>query len=130
MSSPNNRTIPELFSDAFGQLAKLIGNEFELARAEISQKANQVGKATALIGAGAVLLIPGLVVILFGIASALIRSGISDPAAYLLTGCVTALASIGLILMGVSRLSGEALKPTATMEQLHRDKVAAKELVR
>jgi Putative Actinobacterial Holin-X, holin superfamily III len=130
MSSPNNRTIPELFSDAFGQLAKLVGNEFELARAEISQKANQVGKATALIGAGAVVLIPALVVILFGIASALIRSGISDPAAYLLTGCVTALVAVGLIWIGINRLSGDALKPTVTMEQLHRDKVAAKELVR
>jgi hypothetical protein len=31
MNSPNNRSIPELFSDAVGQLAKLIGNEFELA---------------------------------------------------------------------------------------------------
>ena len=40
MSSQNSRSIPELFSDAVGQLAKLVGNEFELARAELSEKAN------------------------------------------------------------------------------------------
>src|SRR5258706_3037703 len=60
MNSPNNRSIPELFSDAVGQLAKLVGNEFELARAELSEKASQVGRAAALIGAGSVILTPGI----------------------------------------------------------------------
>jgi hypothetical protein len=38
MTSPTDRSIPELFGDAVGQLAKLIGNEFALARAEIAEK--------------------------------------------------------------------------------------------
>ena len=45
MTSRTDRSIPELFSDAFGQLAKLIGNEFALARAELSEKAGQAGKS-------------------------------------------------------------------------------------
>ena len=54
MNSPTDRSIPELFGDAMAQLAKLIGNEFALARAEMSEKAGQVGRAAAMIGAGAV----------------------------------------------------------------------------
>ena len=50
MASPSNRSIPDLVSDAFGQLAKLVGNEFDVARAELSDKASQVGRAAALPG--------------------------------------------------------------------------------
>jgi hypothetical protein len=130
MNSAGNRSIPELFSDAVGQLAKLIGNEFELARAELSEKASQVGRAVGLIGAGAVILMPALVLLLFAVSAALIRSGFSDPVAYLITGGGTALVSVALIATGLSRLSGDALKPSMTIEQVQRDKVAAKEMVR
>ena len=130
MNTQNSRSIPELFSDAVGQLAKLIGNEFELARTELSEKANQVGRATAMIGAGAVILMPALVLLLFAVSAALIRGGLSEPVAYLLTGTGAALVSAALIAMGLSRLSGDALKPSMTLEQVQRDKLAAKEMVR
>ena len=130
MNSPNNRSIPELFSDAVGQLAKLVGNEFELARAELSEKASQAGRAAAMIGAGAVILMPALVLLLFAISAALIRGGLSEPVAYLLTGAGAALISAVLIAVGMSRLSGDALKPSVTLDQVQRDKVAAKEMVR
>jgi putative superfamily III holin-X len=130
MNSQGNRSIPELFSDAVGQLAKLIGNEFELARAELSEKANQGGRAAAMIGAGAVILMPALVLLLFAVSAALIRNGVSEPVAYLLTGAGAALVSAVLIATGLSRLSGDALKPSITLDQVQRDKVAAKEMVR
>jgi len=112
-----------------GQLAKLIGNEFELARAELSDKASQAGRAAAMIGAGAVILIPALVILLFAISSALIRAGLSDPIAYLITGVGAVVVSAILIGVGLSRLSGDALKPAVTIEQVQRDKLAAKEMV-
>jgi hypothetical protein len=130
MNSQDRRSIPELLSDAMSQLAKLIGNEFELARAELSEKAGQVGRAIAMIGAGAVILIPALVLLLFAISAALIRGGLSEPLAYLLTGAVAALASAALIGIGLSRLSGDALKPSMTLDQVERDKIAAREMVR
>jgi hypothetical protein len=130
MSSPSGRTIPELFSDAVGQLAKLVGNEFDLARAELSDKAGQAGRAVGMIGAGAVILIPALVLLLFAVSAALIRGGLSDPVAYLIVGLGAALLSAVLIAVGMSRLSGGALKPTVTLDQVERDKVAAKEMVR
>ena len=130
MSSQNSRSIPELFSDAVGQLAKLVGNEFELARAELSEKATQVGRAAAMIGAGAIILIPALVLLLFAISATLIRGGFSEPIAYLLTGVGAALVSAAMIGIGLSRLSGDALKPSVTLDQVQRDEVAAKEMVR
>jgi hypothetical protein len=130
MALQTNRSIPELFSDAVGQLAKLIGNEFELARAELSEKAQVAGRAAAMIGAGAVIMIPALVLLLFAFATALIRAGVSDPVAYLLTGVGAALVSAILIWVGLNRLSGDALKPSVTLEQVNRDKLAAKEMVR
>ena len=130
MNSPNNRSIPELFSEAVGQLAKLVGNEFELARAELAEKARQVGRGAAMIGVGAVFLMPALVLLLFAVSAALIRGGFSEPVAYLLTGVGAALVSVALIATGMSRLSGDALKPAVTLDQVQRDKVAAKEMVR
>jgi hypothetical protein len=130
MNSQGNRSIPELFSDAVAQLAKLVGNEFELARAELSEKANQAGRAAAMIGAGAVILVPALVLLLFAASAALIRSGLLESVAYLLTGAGAALVSAVLIGTGLSRLSGDALKPSITLDQVQRDKVAAKEMVR
>jgi hypothetical protein len=130
MSSPSSRSIPDLVSDAFAQLAKLVGNEFDLARAELADKAAQVGRAAALIGAGAIILMPALVLLLFAVASALTRSGLSEPVSYLITGVGAAVVSGALIATGLSRLSGDALKPSVTLDQVQRDKVAVKEMVR
>ena len=130
MNSPSNRSIPELFSDAVGQLAKLIGNEFELARSELSEKASAAARAAAIIGAGAIILIPALVLLLLAVSAALVRSGLSEPVAHLLTGAGAAAVAAALISLGLSRFPGDALKPSITLDQVQRDKVAAKEIVR
>lgn len=130
MNIRTERSIPELFSDAIGQLARLVGNEFDLAKAELSDKAAQVGRAAAMIGAGAVIMIPALVVLLFAAAAALIRGGFSDPVAYLIAGAGAALVSGALIGIGLSRLSADSLKPSVTIDQVKRDKAAVQEMVR
>lgn len=131
MTAPNNnRSIPDLFGDAFTQFAKLISNEFELARAEMSDKLGQVGRAAAMIGAGAVILIPGLVVLLMAAAAALVEHGFSSSVAYLIVGGCTTGIGAALIGFGANRLSPETLKPEMTIEQLQRDKEAAGEMIR
>jgi len=130
MTSPNDRSIPGLFGDAVGQLAKLIGNEFALVRAELSEKARQAGKAVATIGAGAIIMIPALVLLLLAGAATLMHAGFSDPVAYLIVGGGAAGLSIALIVIGVNRLSGDALKPTVIIDEIERDKVAVREIVR
>jgi len=129
MTSRTDRTIPELLSDVLAQLAKLIGNEFDLAKTELSTKAGQVGRGVMLIGIGAVFLMPALVMLLLAAAAALMHAGYSDPVAYLMTGGAVVLLGAILIGVGIGRLSGDALKPSMTLEQLQRDKVAAKEML-
>jgi hypothetical protein len=130
MTSRTDRSIPDLVGDAVGQLAKLIGNEFAVARAEFSEKAGQAGRAAAMMGAGAVIMVPALVMLLTAAAAALMHSGLSDPVAYLIVGVGAAAVSVALIVVGLNRLSGDALKPTATIEEIERDKAAAREMVR
>jgi len=103
MKSTGNRSIPELFSDALGQLAKLVSNEFELARAEMTEKAAKAGRAAALIAGGAVFFIPALVMILFAVAAALMHAGLSDPVAYLISGIGAAAIGGVLVWVGLSR---------------------------
>ncbi len=124
------RSIPELLSDALAQLAKLISNEFELARAEMSEKASQAARGVAMIGAGAVILIPALVILLIALALWLTSLGLSEPVAYLVTGVGAVIISAILFGIGISRLSADALKPAVTIEQMRRDKMAAQEMVR
>jgi hypothetical protein len=130
MTSQTERSIPELFGDAMAQLAKLVGNEFALARAEISEKAGQVGRAAAMIGAGVVVMIPALVLLLFAAAAALIKNGFSDPVAYLCAGGGAALVAGIMIAIGLNRLSADAMVPAITLQQFEKDKIAAKEMVR
>jgi uncharacterized membrane protein len=124
------RSIPVLASDALGQLAKLIGNEFDLARAELSAKAGQAGRGIAFIGAGAIILIPALVILMIAIATAIMHAGLSEPAAYAITGVVGAIIAVILMAVGANRLSAKELKPAVTLEQVQRDKIAAKEMMR
>lgn len=129
MNTRSDKSIPELLSDVLAQLAKLIGNEFDLAKAELSSKAGQVARAVAMVGAGAVIMIPALVILLFAAAAGLMHAGFSDPVAYLIVGVAAVLLSAILIGVGISRMSGDALKPSVTLDQLQRDKVAAKEMM-
>jgi hypothetical protein len=131
MISPvDHRSFSELFADAFAQVARLFRNEVDLARVELSQKASQAAGAAKFMAAGAVILIPAIVLILFAIGAALIQVGMSAPLAYLVAGLGGAIVSGALIWIGLGRLSGDALKPSATIEEIRRDATAAKEMVR
>jgi hypothetical protein len=129
-SFSEERSISQLLGDSLAELAKLVQNEADLARAELREKVEIAGSAVKLIAAGAILLIPALVLLLFAVASGLIAMGLSAPLAYLLTGFATAIIAGAVIWIGVGRLSGDALKPFATLEEIRRDQAVAKELIR
>jgi len=130
MTTGTERSIPALISDILAQLAKLISNEFDLAKAELSEKAGQLGRGVAMLGAGAIIMIPAITMLLFAAAAGLMHAGLSDPVAYLLVGVAAVIVAGGLVAIGLSRMSGEALKPKMTIEQLQHDKAAAREMVR
>jgi hypothetical protein len=126
----DNRSIPELFSDAISQLSKLVSNEVQLARAELAQKASEAAMGAGFLVAGAVIMIPTLVMLLFAFAFWLTEMGMSPPVAYLIAAAVGAAVSGGLIVVGMRRLKPENLTPQVTIEQVERDMATAKELVK
>ena len=124
------RTISSLLGDALSQFAKLFQNEVDLATAELGEKVQQVGGAVGFFAAGAILVIPALVMALFALSAALIAAGWSQPISYLASAVVAAVLAGLLFAVGINRLDARNLAPRETMRQLEKDKDTMKEMVR
>ena len=105
-------------------------NEVDLAKAELGEKVQQIGCAVGLFAAGAVLVIPALVMALFALSAALIAAGWSQPVSYLVSAIVAGAVAGVLFAVGMNRLDARNLAPRETMSQLEKDKVTVKEMVR
>jgi uncharacterized membrane protein YraQ (UPF0718 family) len=123
-------TISTLFGDALSQVTKLFQNEVDLAKAELREKVQQIGWAVGFLAAGAVLVIPALVMALFALAAALVEAGWSQPISYLVSAIVAAGVAGVLFAVGVNRLDARNLAPRETMGQLEKDKATVKDMVR
>ena len=130
MSLHDARLIPGLVGDAIEQLAKLVQNEVQLARAEIAEKVAQAGMGIGYVAAAGVLMIPALVVFLIALALWLNQQGFSPISSHLIAAGIGAGASVVLGLVGLNRLKPEKLTPTVTIQQVNRDVAAAKELAK
>ena len=124
------RTISILLGDALSQFAKLFQNEMDLAKAEFGEKVQKVGGAMGFIAAGAVLVIPAIVMLLFALSAALISAGWSQPLSYLASAIIAAVLAGVLFAMGFKRLDARNLAPRETMRQLEKDKDTVKGIVR
>jgi hypothetical protein len=124
------RAISHLFGDALSQFSKLFQNEVDLAKAELGEKVQQIGGAVGLIAAGAVFVIPAIVMALFALSAALIAGGWSQPVSYLMSAIVAALLAGILFAVGMNRLDARHLAPRETLRQLEKDKDTVKGMVR
>jgi len=128
--SKDLNAIPRLFGDAVEQLGKLVQNEVQLARAELSQKMTQASIGAAYVTAAAIVSIPVLVVLLIGLALWLSQLGLSPVLAHVAAAACGAVISAILAMAGISHLKPENLKPKVTMQQVQRDVATAKEMAR
>ena len=80
-SNSNGRTVADIVRDLLAESSALLRKETQLARAEMSEKVDQAVRGVAFIVAGAVLLMPALVVLLGAAVFAMIDAGIDarDP---------------------------------------------------
>jgi putative superfamily III holin-X len=124
------QAISHLLGDSLSQFAKLFQNEVDLAKAELGEKAQQIGSAVGLLAAGAVLIIPAIVMALFALSAALIAGGWSQPVSYLISAIVAAALAGILFAVGMSRLDARHLTPRETLRQLEKDKDTVKGMVR
>ena len=131
MNTPSDvRTISTLLGDALSQFAKLFQNEVDLAKAELGEKVQQVGWAVGFFAAGAVLIIPAIVMAQFALSESLIAGGWSQPISYLVSAVGAAVLAGVLFAVGMNRLDARNLAPRETMRQLEKDKDTVKEMVR
>ncbi|HME29805.1 MAG TPA: phage holin family protein [Pseudolabrys sp.] len=121
----NDKGVVDLAGDALKEIAILLQTELQLLRAEISEKLTFTALSAALIGAGALLLMATIVLLLEAAITGLVANGFSWPFATLVVAAVTVLVAAGLIWLGVNRLSLTRLAPSKTLDQLQKDSTIA-----
>lgn len=131
METPSHTSnIASLVGEAFGQIGKLLQNELALAKAELANEVSKIGTNIGLLIAGALVLIPALVMVLFSIGAALIDAGFSAPVAYLIAAALGGIVAIALIAIGVARLKAMTFVPERTARQLSKDRQTISEVTR
>jgi hypothetical protein len=126
----DTRSFSELLSDAVNQLTALVRNEIQLARAEFSAKVGEAAAGLAMLAVSVAVIIAALVLLLFALSGWLTYLGLAPPLADFIAGLVGVVIGAGVAWSGISRLRADNLAPKRTLEQLHRDASAAKELVK
>ena len=125
----SSRPLASVMTQVVSDLAFLLQTEIRLARAEIGEKLSSAANGGMLIGIGAVLLLPGIFVLLLAIVRWLAVAGLPEQWGLLLVGAVTVGIGVALALIGANSFKGSALVPDRTIEQLRADYTVAKEHV-
>lgn len=122
MQQPDQRTLPELLGELAGETKSLVKKELELARAELSAKADDLKVAVIAAVGGLALLFSGVLIMLFG---AVYGLGLSMPmwAAALIVGVIAAVGGVIMLKAGVPGGKSETKKSieetaTAVKDQL------------
>jgi uncharacterized membrane protein YqjE len=122
-----NRPITSLLTHVVSEVAYLLQTEIRLAKAEIGEKISSAAFGAGMIGGGAVLLLAGLIVLLFGAVQWLVIAGMPHEWAFLLVGFVVLAAGAGLAMFGLRSFKGSELMPNRTIEQVRADFSIVKE---
>src|SRR5438477_180219 len=122
----NGRTVADIVRDLFTETSTLLRKEGQLARAEISEKVDQAVRGLIFIVAGAVLLVPALVVLLGAAVAAMIDRGFDAANAALIVGGIALLVGLALAVLGMRAVKLEQLKPARTIAHVQRDVSLAK----
>ena len=116
MQGRDDRSLGELFSELAQETSTLVGQEVNLAKTEMSQKASRVGKDVGFLAAGGVVAYAGLLAILAG---GIVLLGQVIP--MWLSGLVVVAVGYFLIKKGLDALKREDVAPRQTIETLKED---------
>jgi hypothetical protein len=122
-----DRSLGELFSQLSGDLGALMHDELELAKTELKQDIQEVGKGGGLLGGAAFAAYMTVIALSFAAAwglAELMAAGL----AFLIVGLVWAAVGGVLYLSGRRTLQAASLTPEATVETLKEDVAWARDL--
>ncbi|HET6314386.1 MAG TPA: phage holin family protein [Chloroflexia bacterium] len=125
-----DRSIGELFADLAKESSVLVRQEVALAKAEMTQKAGEVGKDIGFLAVGGLVLYAGLLAIIAAIIIVLGTVGLPWWLSALLVGLIVAGVGYFLVQKGLKALKRENLAPRQTIQTLKDDAEWAKEQVR
>ena len=126
----STRPLASLFTDLISEVTQLFQAEIRLVRAEMNEKVSRVANSSALIGAGAVVMLPAVFVLLLAIVRWLEVAGVPEQWGLLIVGVGVAALGAILLMKGINNLKGSALVPQRTIEQVQADFSVAREHVR
>jgi uncharacterized membrane protein YqjE len=121
----DERPLGELLSDMGKSLQVLLSKEVELAKAELSEQASRAGKASAMLGVGAVTGFLAVLLVSFAAAWGLAEA-IAPGLAFLTIGLLYAVTAVLLIVTGKSRMQRVQPVPRQTVQTLREDVEVAK----
>ena len=124
------RSIPDLISDALAEVSALLRAEFRLAKGEAARKLKQAGIGLVLLGGALVLALACVVMLLVTIMALLAAMGVPVALAALLALLVGLAGVAGLAWLGIQRLRADAVLPERTLRQLRRDRTLVREQTR
>ena len=126
----DGRTLAGLFSDLWRETTTLVHEEAELAKADMSDKVNQVVTGTGSIAAGGGVLFGGFIVLLLSAVNGLAMVLPTEYAPWLaplIVGAVVMIIGWALVAAGRRELKARNLRPIRSMESLRRDGRLVKE---
>lgn len=125
----DERSLGDLFSELATESSRLVRQEFQLAKTEMTQKATNAGKDIGYIGAGGALAYAGLLAVL---AAVVIGLGAIMPMwlSALIVGLVVIGIGYALIQRGLNALKHMSPVPQQTIDTLKEDAEWAKEQTR
>src|SRR4051812_46456911 len=89
-SPKNERSLGELFAELSRETSTLVRSEVALAKAELTEKAAQAGRSSAMVAVGGALAHAGLLVIIAAIVLLLVQAGLTSWLAAGIVGIVVA----------------------------------------
>jgi hypothetical protein len=122
-TQPDQRSLPELLGELAGETRSLVKKELELARAELSAKAEAAKAALMAAFSGLALMFSGILILLLG---AVYGLGLSMPmwVAALIVGSIASIGGVLLLKAGVPEAKPEK---TETEKSIRESAQAIKE---
>lgn len=122
----DRKPVSALVSEVLRQFSRLLRSEAALAKAEVSEKAQQAMRGGVMLGAAAALALPSLFMLLLAFAAMLVELGLPATLACLVTAVLGFAIAFLLARVGLNRLRADVLSPNRTLTQLQRDAAALK----
>lgn len=121
MPEHDSRNAPGQAKDTVRLFSRLIADEAALARAEISRNLSRAGRGIVLVAGAALVALVALNTLAGALVAVLAAQGLAPWVAALIVAVGLLVVAAVAALAGKSRLSGEALMPRRTFDNLQRD---------